>query len=200
MISQGIVTLASLCWMLPAQPAVGANTPKVTITGGVDITGDGYTWTISNDYASPIVYVKFPHYHATLFFAPDGWSTQSTFLVNVGVKDRPGICTARAEQPASGITRGNAGTFRMRIYQPGTRRGLGTVLVRFADDSELKISGVEMPTPEAISDKYAPLIGLGAIFIIWLAIGARRRAKARRAGASEEDPAPPVPQGPAQSK
>jgi hypothetical protein len=190
-ITQTIAIVVSLCLIRPAQPAVGSDESAVTITGGADATGDGYAWTVVNNHTSPIVYVEFPHYHASLFLAPDGWSTDSTFLVNVGVEDRPGTCTARVGQPASGIKRGATGTFQMRVYQPGTRRGQGTVVVRFADGSEVQVSGVEMPTPEAMSDKYAPLIGLGAIFIIWLAIGAKRRGKIRRTKASEQDPTTP---------
>ena len=58
---------------------------RVTIVGGADATGHRYTWTVTNEDTSPIVYVEFPHYRANLFFSPHGWSTdESTFLVNVG--------------------------------------------------------------------------------------------------------------------
>jgi len=163
-----------------AEPPASAKTPAVTIEGGPDDSGDNYSWTITHAHTSPIVYVEFPHYHATLFFAPDGWSTESTSLVNVHVKDIPGVCTARVKDGCTGILQGRSGTFRMRIHQAGTRQGVEKVLIRFADGSEIHVPGVQLAVPEAISDRFGPLIGLGAIFLLLLVIHAWRRARARR--------------------
>lgn len=166
--------------------------PQATITGGADPAGYSYTWTVTNKHTSPIVHVEFPHYHGALFFAPEDWSVECTFLVNVGVEDRPGVCTARnvlfAEAPA-GFARNNTALgskpgsardtldFRMQVLLRGTRRGQGQVLVRFADGSEVYVAGVELPQREAVGDKYVPLIGLGLIFLIWVIARSRSRAK-----------------------
>jgi hypothetical protein len=159
----------------------------VTIEGGPDASGDNYAWTVTNAYTSPIVYVEFPHYHATLFFAPDGWTTQSTFLVNVGVEDSPGVCAATAATEARGISPGRSGTFRMRIHQGGTRQGTGTVRVRFADGREISVPGVRLAVPEALSDRFGPLIGLGVVFLLLLVIQAVRRKRASRSKTRIED-------------
>ena len=156
--------------------------PTATITGGAETNGPSYSWTLTNTHDAPIVEVRFPHYHASLFFAPDGWTTKSTFLVNVGVEDRPGVCTATADSPAKGIVRGNSGKFRMQINQRGTQRGRGTVHLRFADGAELDLPGVEVPVAEGLGDKYVSLIGLGGIAVAFLLIRAwrgRRRPKPR---------------------
>jgi hypothetical protein len=154
--------------------------PTASITGGAETNGPTYSWTLTNSHDAPIVDVRFPHYHATLFFAPDGWTTKSTFLVNVGVEDRPGDCTAAADSPAKGIVRGGNGKFRMQINQRGTQRGRGTVYLRFADGAKLDLPGVEVPVPEGLGDKYVSLIGLGGIAAVFLLVRAwRGRHKAR---------------------
>ncbi|UCC29594.1 MAG: hypothetical protein JSU86_15490 [Phycisphaerales bacterium] len=157
-----------------------AEEPKVTIVGGADASGHNYSWTVTNEYTSPIVYLEFPHYHADLFFAPESWSTETTALVNVGSKDKPGVCIARAESPAVGILPGRALNFGMRVAPLPTRRGQGTVLVRFADGTESGIAGVGLPQPGSAWDEYASLIGLGTIFLLWIIFRARRWAKTRR--------------------
>ncbi len=169
-----------------------ATPPPVTITGGADPTGYTYTWTVINKHTSPIVHVEFPHYHGAMFFAPEGWSVECTFLVNAGVEDRPGVCTARdvlfAEAPA-GLARNNAALrnrlgsakgsfdFRMQVVLTGTRRGQGKVLIGFADGSEVHVAGVELPQREYVGDKYVPLIGLGLIFVVWVIARSWGRAK-----------------------
>lgn len=166
--------------------------PPVTITGGADPAGYIYTWTVTSKRTSPIVHVEFPHYHGTLFFAPEDWFVECTFLVNVGVEDRPGVCTARnklfAEAPARPARndvaprsrpvsgKGNL-DFRMQVVLKGTRRGQGKVLVRFADGSEVYVAGVELPQRETAGDKYVPLIGLGLIFVVWVIARSWGRAK-----------------------
>lgn len=181
------VLLAESSQVSIAEPPAFPDASVVTIEGGPDNSGDNYSWTITNGHTSPIVYVEFPHYHATLFFAPDGWSTESTFLVNVHVKDSAGVCTARVKEGSTGIPPGRSGTFRMRIHQAGTRQGVETVLVRFADGSEIRVPGVQLAVPEAVSDRFGSLIGLGAIFLILLAIHAGRRARARRLADASSD-------------
>lgn len=151
--------------------------PRVTINGGADASGRVYTWTVANDHSSPVVFVEFPHYHAVLFFAPPGWTTDSTYLINVGVEDRPGRCRASADSPAAGIVRGGSSEFRMQVSSAGTQRGRGTVRVRFVDGGEAEIADVELPVPVSRTDKFLPLIGLGVIVV---AFGVRAAFRKRR--------------------
>ncbi len=174
-------------------PVLAAGTDRVTITGGADDTAHNYTWTVTNRHVSPIVQVEFPHYHADTFMVPPGWTQRCTYLVNVGVEDRPGVCTATA--PAGdGIARGESVEFGMRICAAGANVGRGNVTVRFADGSEAVVAGVSLPEASPTSTKYMPLVGLAVIFVLVVVIRERRRRRSS-ADASEE-PAESPPQAP----
>lgn len=159
--------------------AVATGAPRVTITGGADASGAVYTWTVTSDHPSPAVFVEFPHYHAVLFFAPPRWTTDSTYLVNIGVEDRPGVCRASADGSGSGIVRGTSAEFRMQVSSDGTQRGRGNVRVRFADGIEVEVPGVEVPVRIGRADRYMPLIGLGAIAALAVLARALRGRKRR---------------------
>lgn len=160
---------------------VCAEMPQVTIEGGPDANGHGYTWTVTNGRALPIVHVEFPHYRASLFFASEGWKTECTNLVAVGVKSLAGVCAASTDIPASGIAAGRSATFSMQIASVGAKRGLGAVVVRFSDGVTQTISGVPVPTAEPPGDRNIPLIGLGTVFMIFIVVRAARRRRARAA-------------------
>ncbi len=167
---------------LTALGAAGQASPA-SIIGGADATGHHYSWTVTNRHSSPIVFIEFPHYQANLFLAPKGWSAEeSTFLVNVGVPDRPGVCVARASSPAEGIAPGRSAEFKMQIAAPGASRGTGEVRLRFADGSDATVPGVELPQPPPTRDTFVSLIGLGLIFGAWLMyqLIRNRRRKAKR--------------------
>ena len=171
------VVLAVVCLVGPAVALAQSDLPKLTISGGASDVDHSYNWTISHEHTSPVVYVEFPHYRASLFFAPERWTTKSTFLVNVGVEDRPGVCTAEAGSPASGIAAGAVADFKMQVVWRGTSPGTGAVLVRFADGAEVKVSDVELPVRESLSDKFMALYALGAGFLIWVLVRAIRNRK-----------------------
>ena len=180
-------------WLLLAPPGMAADPPKVTITGGADASGHNYNWTVANETASPIVHLEFPHYHATLFFAPEGWSTECTFLVNVGVDDRPGICRAHVDSPASGIAPGRSAPFSMQVATRAVQRAGGEVTVRTADGAEIVITGVELPEPETTSDKYVSLVGLAAVLLVAVALQ-RGRGRGKPARRDDKATAPPADQ------
>lgn len=186
------ITAALAVWLVTTPPAPASGSPKVGIAGGADASGHNYRWTITNNHSSPIVSVEFPHYHADLFFAPEGWGTETTALVNVGYKDAPGECIATVDSPAKGIANGRSQAFGMRIAPLPTRRGGGTVIVRFADGSSARVDSVELPRPERIGDKYLPLIGLGMIFLVWVVFRAVRGRGSPHAPACGTSPPPPA--------
>ncbi|MCH8991974.1 MAG: hypothetical protein IIA44_09540 [Acidobacteria bacterium] len=126
----------------------------------------------------PIVFVEFPHYHGSLFFAPEGWNTECTFLVNVGVRDSPGVCTAFVDSAAVGIAPGRSARFNMRIDAAGAIRAGGEVFIRFADGTEAVVAGVELPQAETTGEKYVPLIGLGVMLLV-VVIVQKRRTRSR---------------------
>jgi hypothetical protein len=166
-------------------PASASGDPTATITGGADASGHTYTWQVNNGGVSSIVEVRFPHYRAGLFFSPQGWSGDCTALVHVGTKDEPGICTARATAPADGIAPGRSAPFSMQIAAAGAKRGPGEVVLRFADGSETRVAGVELPQQEGLGDKYVSLIALGGVFIVFAAVQAIRKRRRRVSRADE---------------
>ena len=175
-----------LVMLVTAHPLISEG-QTVVITGGADASGHTYTWQVRNGGASPIVEVRFPHYRAGLFFPPPGWSSDCTALVHVGAKDEPGVCTARAAAPADGIAPEQFAPFSMQIAPAGAKRGPGEVTVRFADGSEARVAGVELPRQEGLGDKYVSLIALGGVFTIFVmaqAVRKRRRRVRRRVSAS----------------
>lgn len=167
-------------------PAV-AQQPLVTITGGADPSGTTYQWTVTNRHSSPIVYIEFPHYRATLFFAPEGWSTsESTNLLAEGHPVKPGSCIARAQSDVVGILSQRSADFRMQISPGEIRRGSGKVTLHFADESKSVVRGVELPQRQSLGDQYVSLIGLGGIFIIFLTVKSLKKKRTPHTNHSQE--------------
>jgi len=163
-----------------AATTVRAENPVVVIEGGPDPTGHNYTWTVTNNHASPIVQIEFPHYRASLFTASKGWTTACTNLEGIGVKDPSGVCRAAIENSGAGVPTGRSATFDMQIAGGGAKRGSGEVVVRFADGLTTTVAGVSVPTAEPSGDRNLPLMGLGTVFFIFLiARAARRRRRAQ---------------------
>ncbi len=165
----------------PAQPP----RPLVTIEGSVDASGKNYTWKVTNRYRSPIVHLEFPHYGAALFFGPDGWNTDCTNLMHVARGD--GICTTSVDRSQEGIAKGRVAEIRMQVPARDAKSLPGSVKVCFADGTETEVSGVLLAQRESLGDRYVPLIGLGAIFIVFLLVSAKRRRAARAAAAPATD-------------
>lgn len=156
-------------WLFGTTLVAVADDPKVTITGGGDFSGHKYSWTVTNESAeggSPIVYVEFPQYRADLFLAPTGWSTKITGRT----------CIAQGDS-TSRIDPGLTKTFSLRVGPAGAQRGVGKVLIRFADGTECKVGGVEVPQSETIGDKYVSLIGLGLALVVVAAVHWSRTRK-----------------------
>lgn len=150
---------------------------RVLITGGVDGTGQNYTWTIRNAYTLPIVYVEIPHYHADTFEVPDGWEKECTNLLGVGTRRfQTGVCQARPKPGVSGIRRGRQDSFRMRIAGiGGARPRSGEVTIGFADGSQVVVAGVQLPSAPSWGEKHAMGIGLALIFVVLIVLQVRRK-------------------------
>lgn len=154
--------------------AATAGDKLVTIDGGADQSRHNYEWFVTNHHSSPIVYVEFPHYRADAFTVPPLWKAETTYLVNVGVPDKPGVCIARPEPPNTGISKGGSLRFEMRITAKGAAVGRGRVKIRFADGKETVIEGVILPEPPPSDFKLLPLVGAALIFGGWVVIRALR--------------------------
>lgn len=179
MVSSGELVRIMVCgWMQFA---------GVSITGGLDDTGQWYLWTVRNERTSPVVSVRFPHYHADLFNAPQGWRTRSTHLVNVGEADAPGECEALAQSPDQGIGSGAGAEFKMRMAAKGAARGKGQVVVTFADGGSAVVEGVEVPVPPSPAETFLPLAGLAAVIVV---VGVWRARRRRPCDAGQDGEAP----------
>lgn len=155
---------------------------QVTIEGGPEGLGNSYQWTVTNDHSSPIIKVEFPHYRASLFLAPAGWSSSCTNLVAIGAKDEPGTCTSVADSPASGIAPGRSLSFRIQLASGTVKRGSGTAVVEFADSRRQEVVGVLIPVPESRMTRFMPLVGLGVVLSFLIILETiRSRRKRRRA-------------------
>ena len=175
----GLRSLALIGCSVLVLPVTAAAEPRVTVEGGVETDGNNYSWTVTNHHDSPIVFAEFPHYGASLFFAPAGWSHESTFLVNVGVADKPGVCRATAETRATGIFRGDSAKFGMKVGSAKARPTPGTVRFRFDDGQELEVTGVELPQPQPRSEAFVSLISLSLIFGIVVLVQVFRSRRKR---------------------
>ncbi len=177
----GVIPLSSVVWAVSVVSMAGGAEPAAVVRGGADVTGQVYTWVITNRRDSPLIYVSFPHYRGGAFVAPDGWDTsESTYLVGVGVEDRPGVCVARAPSASDGIRVGRSAEFRLQLAAGGARHVQGEMTLHFADGSEAVIPEVELPYREAVGDQFVTLLGLGAIFGGWLLLRyVRSRASVR---------------------
>ncbi len=175
--------------MISLAPPIAAGADAlVTITGGADASGHNYTWTVTNHHTSPIVYLEFPHFRADMFHVPAGWAAETTNLVGGRREpDKPSVCIARAEPPNTGLWHGCSREFGMRVAPAGAPRGPGTVTVRFADGTENKVAGVELPEPPASSGKYIPLIGAGVIFAGWVIVRTLRGRQPATATPASQD-------------
>jgi hypothetical protein len=187
-----VPVLLGLFW--PSVPARGEE-PGVTITGGLQPDGSFYRWEISNRSSSPVVSIEFPHYQADQFIPPPGWRSKSTFLVNVGVEDRPGTCRAFVDLPKDGIPRGGKASVSMRVRLLESRQGRGTVKVGLADGTTLEIANVEVPCTPGIFERFGVLITLAILLGLAALIASRRRrrqqAEVGHAADLPDDPSPP---------
>jgi hypothetical protein len=140
-------------------PALAAE-PSTTIVGGGDTQGQNYTWIVTNGRTAAIVDIEFPQTRAILFHAPPSWAVDlAAHGGDLGVP----VCRATAPSAAFGIAAGGSSEFHMQVASSGVRRGLGAVLVRFADGAMERIAGVEVPLPESILERHVGLISLGSV-------------------------------------
>ncbi len=171
----------ALGFIIAAQASfVFASPSPVSVEGGPDGLGNAYHWTVSNNHTSLIVRVEIPHYRGSLFFAPKGWTSSCTNLVAVGARDATGVCTATATATGDGIAPGRSATFNLQLASGSVKRGSGEVVIGFADATTHKMSGVLVPVPETLGDRYIPLIGLGTILAAFVVIQVFKSRKNRR--------------------
>ncbi len=163
-----------LCW-LPAAAADGQS--LVTIEGGARSDNPQfYHWEVTNHHSSPIIYIEFPQYHGDTFNPPAGWSQDWKNQRKLkGGEDAPGWVRTSVEQAGDGIAPGRSAAFEMRISREGALPRTGVVTVRFADDTESLIAGVELPSAKSFLEQNIMAMAMAAIFLVALLLHSKRR-------------------------
>ncbi|MCH7812901.1 MAG: hypothetical protein IID40_02655 [Planctomycetes bacterium] len=181
--------------MLPSSVAAADDT-LVRMEGGAADNGEEYVWTVTNLHRSPIVGLTIPCYRAALFQAPEGWTGQKLRETDAAVAE-PGTKVYRftATSPAAGITRNRSGEFTIRI-KPGAsaQRTPGKVHVRFADGSSTVLLGIEIPQPESSTVTQVRIIGLAALFALFIGVQVIRHRRRKKAADPAPQKPPPAPQ------
>ncbi|GMU82532.1 MAG: hypothetical protein AMXMBFR47_24030 [Planctomycetota bacterium] len=178
--------IAVLALLAAVSVAAAAEEPRVEITGGVDPSGQNYSWTVTNRSDTPIVSVTFPHYNADLFSPPAGWQREETHLRHVGSKPAPGICRGFVDGvEKSGILPSGSAGFSIRLNADGASKGRGVVQVRFKDGRTVSVRNVELPVAPTFFGQYGMMIALAAAFAIFVLVQVRR--KKNRGGAEDSD-------------
>jgi len=178
---------AALCFCACPTYSVEAQGVCVEITGGRDVTGQWYNWVVHNHCDSAITYVEFPHYRVDVWLAPEDWQIK---VVTHGdarrSKERPAL-KAWTDDPALSIQPGDSAKFTARIRRGGAYAGTGTVTIRFADGSELRVDDVDVPCLPPLFERVGMPLALALLLGLFLVY---RRAKRAR-GATKQVSLPP---------
>ena len=179
-----MVTLAVLV-TAGAPAALGQDNPRATVDGGADTSGQNYTWTITNRADVPIDRVVVPHFMGDLCLPPEGWTCEITEWL--GKSGKGGQVILQAKEPAVAVRPGRSVDVGLKIGPAGTPRGQGVIELWFSDGTSFGVL-VEAPVKEAAASQNVALIGLSAIFAIFLLV---RLRQGRRDAAATRKAAPP---------
>jgi hypothetical protein len=190
--AQSCCRLASLLvalMNLGAVAAVRASDPRSEI----EIVGDTlvdspnhFRWTITNHNRGAIVSFRAPRYLAEDAIPPPGWTGE--IIKNATTGDNEVLFETK--RPAAGIYPGQSLSFEVhdrRIARTGRTKAPRPVVVGLADGSVLTISDVWCPAEESAFGKNLPLIGLGAMFAVFLLVQAARKRRRQARTSSSPD-------------
>lgn len=176
---------------LLALASFGAGHPALA-EGGVTIVGDTlpdnpahFRWTVTNESGANIVMFRAPRFLAETAIPPRGWTAE----ILKGTSERNGEVVFRADTPADGVFPSSHLDFEVqdtrRVRVGRTKRPL-TVTVGRANGTEQKVVDVLCPTEESAFVRNLPMIGLGSMFVIFLAVQAARKRRRARSQAAPE--------------
>lgn len=172
-----------------------AQTPPVSIQSQLDRATREYVWVVENHGRRPIVSLRIPHYRGNVLFSPPGWNYEITNQVGLGMKDEPGVITAKAAKPKDAIRQGRPATFRLSFGVNHTAPGKVTATVGFADGTTLDVPGVLVPWPVPWLRRQALLLSFGAVFVVFVLLQIRRGRQAPRPECANADPVDSGPSG-----
>ncbi len=142
-----------------------------------------YVWTVTNHSDKRITSLVVDHFYGKTVTPPKGW-VRSNMTGNWGEGQplEPGIIEFSVEQPLKAIGRGQTRDFKVnidRLWRGACERR--TVTVGFEDGTTLEIAGVICPSDESWFKKNVALVGLGAmfaVFILWRIVFGRKSPSA----------------------
>ena len=129
-----------------------------------------FIWTVTNHSDKRITSLTVDHYLGKIVKPPKGW-VRKKMTANVAEKQRaaPGIIEFGVEEPLKAIGRGQSRDFTLTIERTWhghcERRA---ALVGFEDGTTLEIPGVICPADENWFKKNVSLVGLGAMFALFV--------------------------------
>ncbi|MFH0982297.1 MAG: hypothetical protein V2A79_12260 [Planctomycetota bacterium] len=172
----------ALAASVPGLPA-GA---QVLVDGGRDPNNMAmYVWTVTNHTPNPIVAFQIPHHYGWTFEPPPGWKSDVTEQALPGTKAGQRVILFNAESPKSAIRPGQLAVFKDLITLDRATPTPATVVVGFADGATASVANVEIPWRAPWFQRFAQLIGFGAMFAAFLVIQALRALRKRRRAANE---------------
>jgi hypothetical protein len=160
---------------------------EVTIEGRIpEDNSQEFEWLVTNRSSTPITRFKTQHFLGTVVVPPEGW-VESAMTGNISrqQKRENGILEFTAGPGNPGIPPGREQAFRTRIHHTWSRYVVPrTVEVDFAGGRTVQVSGVLCPAKSPFLRENYPVVGLGAMFAIFLVVQAIRRRRRGRAETS----------------
>lgn len=178
-----LATLGGLAVGLFASMAVFPNAARaddIEVVGKRSVENKfDYTWTVTNHTNKRITSLVVDHYLGKIVAPPAGWvRTNMTANVAEGQRAAPGIIEFAVEKPVKAIGRGQSKEFKVTIDR--TWRGhceQRIAIVGFEDGTTLEVPGVYCPADESWLKKNVSLVGLGAmfaVFVLWRVVFGRK--------------------------
>ena len=159
--------------------ASATETQGIVVTGAR--TGENhtyFTWTITNNGNQPIMMFRVPYYRGRVTAVPEGWTQRPpTGPIGEDQKTDAPILELASVSRANAIQSGQTAEFQ--VWDPQKRGTLTrqAVCVELADGTDVLVCGVRCPARESFLQRNYPLVGLGAIFAVYLIVKALRGGK-----------------------
>lgn len=187
----------TVCMVLALGVASADATP-VTITGGQDVQNRFlWRWAVTNNGESPIVSMQFPHFRAkSLFYPKHGWTEEVTHRTGLGAKEENGVFILRTDDPSAAVQPGGTIEIGLEVGRRGAHGVPCAVVVTLADGRTIEIPRVDCPQQQAVLARNAKLIGLAAMFGVFVLYRYAKGRRSRITGTSTTSGGAAQPSGP----
>ena len=171
MLRFGIIATFLVVALIGAGPSSARAEEGITVRGHRAPGGaKEFVWTVTNTGDTPITMFRPTHYLGRVPIPPDGWE-EAEMTANVGRKQKLGVgyVEYRAKSPRAAIRPGQSLEFQLRMDLRWTGVTAPTrVTVGLEGGREVEVAGVACPYKVSFFSQYFPVLGLGAVFVIFL--------------------------------